>query len=1236
MCRKGLWIWGLLQVLLCLNVVTAGVLAPAQRDVTPTTTIAPTTTATATATSDQTTSATQTDSDPSSTESVTVQETSTSVNTSTAVPSALNGNSPNKPFTSDNGKWILPPSEKRHIRLIKPTRIATTIAEGELPLDPRLTPGWGVAGIILLLTGAVYALIGIKKAWLHTFFSNALLAGMSTTVLIIYVMITPVTDTIQGAYVVAVVCTGLILGGGALVFKEMTESLGCLLGGFCVSMWLLTLRDGGLITSGMGKIIFIVVGTCGGFALYFSRWTRIYALIFSISFSGATATVIGLDCFTRAGLKEFWAYIWALNDNLFPYGVNTYPLTKGIRVEIALIAILCLAGIISQLKLWKVIQEHRIKRQEARDEADMQRELEEANVGRQIEEQAARERREWEARYGDKTPGSPIGSGDSGVSDLNEKKGSRESQTIVGCPTDEDNVIELAELPASNTPGDGIEKPPKAVLATRDEQGRVVIRVAAEDDGDTPPQDAEGKEGADGDVRPASSISVRNASQSGQPEVTTLPFRIPDNGAEDDDDRSSCATFADDDEHSLVMANKSSRRSVGNRLSVETGRPLSRLSARSLRSTNSKATAGGSSPVKSTPEFGESHEVLVSDAGQLGHDGDAGSAAGSVAATGDGASVHEPEAGNESSRPDFTMEITADLGDRESQVGSVSTAKDPNALRPKAAGKHVDIRSHSPAEIVGTDILNVSVVDEPTGTTDSAEAKDTTQAAEPTGAPEATEPTPKQDSPASDEAKPEAAPAEAQAAANTPKPEAKANKSKRVFADSTPAGLSKGLLPKNLSRVTSAYRTNEWAKHLSQADTPEPETLQLNQVVLPDEVPETEDNEAAAPVNIVSLQQTAETGTPAPAVIQVPSTLANSAPGPGFLHRSNSRVSSNMGQSLGVNSVMGQPQDWPQAGRSTFHPPQASMKYRNRDSFGRVSDTTAADGYASGALQPSERVSSEHQFDQQAMYRPPVPGVVPYSSPQTLLGKRDMLIRQRLSLMNAPGPDTRVFSVPMAAPSDTGSMHNFPVYAMPDVDDLPLSQRKELMRRSSLLSSTGSHVLQQQQQSPQHGVPYIAPGQPPMPDSVAVHTHQPQRVSTLQSTAVRDAQLASFRQSVAAELRSSAVHYPPPVHHQHLAAAARELRGSVSMNALGGGGGGSGMMMAAAPPVINREEVQQRLDHSRHILLSQREMEVRRREAERLEKERNDRMFEEHMRSGYLMDAHRDAMRRLQSNAREK
>lgn len=180
----------------------------------------------------------------------------------------------------------------------------------ELPIMPTITPALSVAGAFLILTGLFYTLIGIKTKWLHIFLSTAYLTSLATTVLIVYVMHPPVSNAVQGAYFVAAFVTGLIFGGGSVIFTDVTEGLGCLLGGYCLAMWFLVLTPGGLIKSTAGKAIFIACFTLGAFGFYISHWTRGYALIGAISFAGATIIVLGIDCFSRAGLKEFWLYIW--------------------------------------------------------------------------------------------------------------------------------------------------------------------------------------------------------------------------------------------------------------------------------------------------------------------------------------------------------------------------------------------------------------------------------------------------------------------------------------------------------------------------------------------------------------------------------------------------------------------------------------------------------------------------------------------------------------------------------------------------------------------------------------------------------------------------------------------------------------------------------------------------------------------------------------------------------------
>ena len=87
-----------------------------------------------------------------------------------------------------------------------------------------------------MLTGALYAIIGIKTKWIHVFLSTAYIFALAVTILIEFVMHTPVSNAAQGAYFVAACVTGLIAGGVSLLFKDITEGISCFLGGFCFSM----------------------------------------------------------------------------------------------------------------------------------------------------------------------------------------------------------------------------------------------------------------------------------------------------------------------------------------------------------------------------------------------------------------------------------------------------------------------------------------------------------------------------------------------------------------------------------------------------------------------------------------------------------------------------------------------------------------------------------------------------------------------------------------------------------------------------------------------------------------------------------------------------------------------------------------------------------------------------------------------------------------------------------------
>ncbi|KAK4146346.1 uncharacterized protein C8A04DRAFT_25855 [Dichotomopilus funicola] len=375
------------------------------------------------------------------------------------------------------------------------------LPEGQLPLEPEITPGWGIAGTLLILTGVPYTLIGIRAKRVQTFFSAAFTGALGTTVLILYLMTLPVTPAVQGAFVVAALCAGAALGGVAVLFRDLTEGLGCLLGGLCFSMWLLALQPGGLIRNSTGKAVFIAAFSLLSCCLYISHWTRRYGLVCGIALSGATATVLGIDCFSRAGLKEFWAYIWALNEELFPDGAVTYPLTRGIRVELAVAILLFAVGVISQLRVWRMIRARRDeedgKKEEGRlsdEEAVLPSPLEEEErIGRRVEATVGCERIEWERRYGNGGGGTqdePTSRDVGGAQDQDDDKrgGSSEHMSVTEV-TEVMEVQGLAELPGGHELRDPAGKISRKEMAMGhgldDDDESLPVRVVIEDEQDT-------------------------------------------------------------------------------------------------------------------------------------------------------------------------------------------------------------------------------------------------------------------------------------------------------------------------------------------------------------------------------------------------------------------------------------------------------------------------------------------------------------------------------------------------------------------------------------------------------------------------------------------------------------------------------------------------------------------------------------------------------------------------------
>ena len=613
----------------------------------------------------------------------------------------------------------------------------------------------------------------------------------------------PVSKAIQGAYFVAVLMTGVVFGGGSCLFADVTEGLGCLLGGFCLSMWFLVLKPGGLVTSTAGKAILISSFTLGAFGLYISHFTRPYGLIGSISFAGATVIVLGVDCFSRAGLKEFWLYLWDLNEDLFPVkNSEPYPITRGIRVEIACTILLCLLGIMSQMKIWKIVKSRRDEKAAAQRKEDERRDLAEENLGRKLEEGNGQELALWEEVYGDKesTKRNHV---DSGVG--TDEPGSLRKVSIGGAGSREMRNSGTESMAMSNLEGTTNASSERASMeGVRNDMKMTPVRVAQDKTSQgaseenssrslehpkylSPPSTGAPVTQRLPEAGPKPSVIVSFAEEStaketGEeergpeksgllpgPKIVPLPFTVPEPSVQDDDDASSIATFAPS-EH----------------LPLSSEHPPARLSKRYSGGSILQSLSRGSRRL--------SRNEVPSEEGLI-EDGE-NDRASSVAATVD--SDQESDDGN--------------TGLRSSKVLSSGTNPDPSSelipqpsINPTHSEEHFD-REKRPLSLAKSLVMP------------SEEQVDNNSVA-------------------------------------SPEPLDSASK---------PARLSQ-LLPEGTSKVVMAFRTNEWAKHLEAAETPEPPALDgLSRERNSEGLDVVAKEEPAAPLFLQELQQTALTAEPAP------------------------------------------------------------------------------------------------------------------------------------------------------------------------------------------------------------------------------------------------------------------------------------------------------------------------------------------------------------------------------------
>lgn len=229
-------------------------------------------------------------------------------------------------------------------------------------LATKIDPAFGVLGTVLILTGLPSAFLGHKNRWTSFF-----LIGFYTLSLICFALIVkfgilrsvnPPSTTLRGMFVLSSFVAGIAGGGFSIFFWKTTKYFIGAWGGFAFGLWIQCFRDGGLIRPlGIRWLLFIACSVIG-FVLCTIPKIHYQVLLVATALVGANVVMLGVDCFSTAGLKEF--YVWNIGyRNLFPKYTDhniQFPVSQGMQIELGLVGAITLMGIAVQLRVLHILQ----------------------------------------------------------------------------------------------------------------------------------------------------------------------------------------------------------------------------------------------------------------------------------------------------------------------------------------------------------------------------------------------------------------------------------------------------------------------------------------------------------------------------------------------------------------------------------------------------------------------------------------------------------------------------------------------------------------------------------------------------------------------------------------------------------------------------------------------------------------------------------------------------------------
>ena len=722
-----------------------------------------------------------------------------------------------------------------------------------------------------------------------------------------------------------------------------------------------------------------------------------------------------------------------LNGKLWPLGTTTYPVTRGMQVEIAAIIIICALALVSQFRLWRVVRERREQRAAEKREQDLERDQAEEDFGRRFEAANNQDRVRWEAIFGDRPR--PVHQSDSGIgTDTGENSPRKNSTSIIETREFSNGTdgYEMAPLNAESSGSSSRQQSGDYVRRSSIGDRRYTnmteenLRLASQRLSQVHELPEDGVHELEGsgqttatetpETVPSNEILNRSADEPKPsaptprlvlpgPKVVPLPFHVPVGADSDDEDKhSSAASRADSD------IDDGQQRDA-NYLSGNTNMHPWQASAKPTQSREALIVPYSDRSRTSSVDAAFDNDLDAPSSRALSINGDDVKAEEAIIAQDDGQDLLEPEPG---------------LKPKTAQVTSTVTETPYDLTPPEDASQKVPLlesddrtiqQSPYASSLYSRRVSKTEQPSEPSLKRGGVNRKrDSTQQSS-------------QDSPSTSEG-PEKT--RSRAASDV--------SSRRSSKRSLKSGAIPDL-PAHTARIINTYRTNEWAKYLDGAEPPQDQIVESP--IDADEQPMRLD-ESPSPVDVDALLQTATTARLPP-----------------YAKKSTSQAKSKESQPSGRSSSefkMSGPSRKPSSKLTSDLLDDDSPKRQSSGraawwkSPSRTEDAASKPSYPSVSVAKGRRTASVPLMEQSLVESPIEEDAEASFSPRntssplpssTLMGKRSTMLQNKvssLSMSQVPSPTT---VSPDPSPTSSG-----PASRRQSLDDenLPLSQRRRLLK----------------------------------------------------------------------------------------------------------------------------------------------------------------------------------------------